>query len=101
MVSIRPGKPVLPEYLSLYLSQDFVAEHLLADYFWIAQRAITVNSLSNLEIKVPLLKNQQIICDYYQNYRNIRQLRMELDKEEQAMMKYIFSMLSKDKEHKP
>ena len=100
MVSIRPNKTVLPEYLSLFLSQDFVAERLLADYFWIAQRAITVSSLSNLEIKVPSLNNQQAICDFYQDYRHIRQLRMELDKEEQTMMKYIFSMLSKDKENK-
>ena len=98
MVSITPEKSVLPEYLSLYLSQDFVAERLLADYFWIAQRAMTVNSLSNLEIRVPSLKNQHTICDYYQNYRHLRQLRMEQDKEEQTIMKYIFSMLSKDKE---
>ena len=98
MVSIKPAKSILPEYLCLYLSQDFVAERLLANYFWIAQRAITVDSLLNLEVRVPSLKNQRIICDYYQNYHHVRRLREELDKEEQAMMNYIFSVLSKDGE---
>lgn len=99
MVSIKPEKPILPEYLCFYLSQDFVAERLLANYFWIAQKAITVESLSNLEVKVPSLKNQQIICDFYQNHQHLCRLRKELEKEEQAMMKYIFSILSKDKEY--
>jgi restriction endonuclease S subunit len=98
MVCIWPVKSVLPEYLCLYLSRDFVTKRLLANYFWIAQRAITVDSLLNLEVRVPSLKNQRIICDYYQNYRYIRRLREELDKEEQAMMRYIFSILSSDKE---
>jgi len=99
MVSIKPEKMILPEYLCFYLSQDFVAERLLANYFWIAQRAITVESLSNLEIKVPSLKNQQLICDFYQNHQYLCRLRKELDKEEQTMMKHIFSVLSKDKEY--
>jgi hypothetical protein len=42
IVSIQPVKPVMPEYLCLYLSQDFVVERLLANYVGIAQRAITV-----------------------------------------------------------
>ena len=99
MVIIELKKSILAEYLRLYLSQDFVAECLLANYFWIAQKAITVDSLSNLEVKVPSLKNQQAICDCYQNYHHLCQLRKKLDKEEQAMMKYIFSVLSKDKEY--
>jgi len=98
MVSIEPVRLVLAEYLALYLSQDFVSDRLLANYFWIAQKAITVESLSKLEIRVPSLKKQHIICDYYQNYRYIRQLRDELDKEEQAMMKHVFSVLNRDKE---
>jgi len=98
MVSIKTIKSVLPEYLCLYLSQDFVAERLLANYFWIAQKAITVESLLNLKIEIPSLKNQQLICDYNQNYRNICKLRKELDKEEQNMMKYVFSILCKEKE---
>jgi len=97
MVSISPVKSVLPEYLCLYLSQDFVAERLLANYFGIAQRAITVDSLSNLKVQIPSLKNQHIICDYNQNYRRLCRFRKELEKEEEIMMKYIFSVLSKDK----
>jgi restriction endonuclease S subunit len=95
IVSIQPVKPVMPEYLCLYLSQDFVAERLLANYAGIAQRAITVEALSNFEIRIPSLKNQQIICGYYQNYRRLCDLRKELEKEEKSMMKYIFSELSK------
>jgi len=98
MVSIRPTKPILPEYLCLYLSQDFVAKYLLVNYFWIAQRAITIDSLLNLEVKVPSQKNQQIICDYHHHYHNLCQLRKALKKEEQAMMKHIFSLLSSEKE---
>ena len=97
MVSIRPVKSVLPEYLCLYLSQDFVAERLLANYFGIAQRAITVDSLLNLKVQIPSLKDQQIICDYNRNYRHLCRLRKELEEEEETMMKYIFSVLSKDK----
>ena len=100
MVTIKPVKQILPEYLCLYLSQDFVIERLLVNYFWIAQKAITVDSLSKLEIRVPPLKNQQVICEYYRNYRHLRHLREKLDKEEQTMMKHIFSVLSKDKEYK-
>jgi hypothetical protein len=96
MVCIRPIKSILPEYLCLYLSQDFVAERLLGNYFWIAQRAITVDSLLNLKVRIPSLKNQQIICDYNRNYHCLCRLRKELDKEEQTMMKYIFSILSED-----
>jgi len=98
IVSIKPKKLVLPEYLCFFLSQDFVAKRLLTNYFGIAQRAVTVDSLLNLEVRVPSLKNQQIICDYNQNYHYLCRLRKELDKEEQTMMKYIFSLLSKDKE---
>ena len=100
MVCIKPIKPILLEYLCFYLSQDFVAKYLLTNYFWIAQKAVTVDSLENLEVRVPSLKNQQMICDYNQNYRRLCRLRKELDKEEQAMMKYVFSVLSKDKERK-
>jgi restriction endonuclease S subunit len=99
MVCIKPAEAILAEYLALYLSQDFVSERLLANYFWIAQKAITVDSLSKLKIKVPSLKNQQIICNYYQNYHHLCCLRKELDKEEQALMKYVFSELSRDKEY--
>ncbi|MDR0313331.1 MAG: restriction endonuclease subunit S [Treponema sp.] len=95
MVSIQLVKPVMPEYLCLYLSQDFVVERLLANYLGIAQRAITVETLSNFEIRIPSLKNQQIICDYHQNYGRLSDLRKELEKEEKNMMKYIFSELSK------
>jgi len=98
MVRITPAKSILPEYLCFYLSRDFVAERLLANYFWIAQKAITVDSLLNLEVRVPSLKNQRIICDYYRNYLHIRRLREELDKEEQVMVNYIFSVFSKDGE---
>jgi len=98
MVSIKLVKPVLPEYLCLYLSQGFVTKHLLANYFWIAQKAITIESLANLKIRVPSLKDQHIINDYYQNYLRLCRLRRELEKEEQDMMKYVFSVLSKDKE---
>ena len=97
MVRISPTKSVLPEYLCLYLSQDFVAERLLANYFGIAQRAITVDSLLNLQVRIPSLKNQHMICDYNQNYRRLCRFRKELEKEEETMMKYIFSVLSKDK----
>ena len=97
MVSISPVESVLPEYLCLYLSQDFVAERLLANYFGIAQRAITVDSLLNLQVRIPSLKNQHIICDYNRNYRRLCRFRKELEKEEETMMKYIFSVLSKDK----
>jgi restriction endonuclease S subunit len=96
MVSIRPVKSVLPEYLCLYLSQDFVAERLLANYFGIAQRAITVDSLLKLQVRIPSLKNQHIMCDYNRNYRRLCRFRKELEKEEETMMKYIFSVLSKD-----
>ncbi|MDR0448123.1 MAG: restriction endonuclease subunit S [Treponema sp.] len=99
MVSVEPGKSVLPEYLCLYLSQDFVAERLLVNYFGIAQRAITVKSLLNLEIKVPSLKKQHTICDYYKSYHQLCQLRKKLEQEEPTMMKFIFSILSKDKEY--
>jgi len=97
MVSISPVKSVLPEYLCLYLSQDFVAERLLANYFWIAQKAITVDSLLNLKVRIPSLKNQQLISDYNRNYRRLCRFRKELEKEEETMMQYIFSVLSKDK----
>ena len=100
MVSIKLVKHALPEYLCLYLSQDFVAKRLLANYFCIAQRAITVDSLLNLKVMVPSLKNQRIICDYYQNYRQICRLRENLEKEERAIMKNIFFVLHKDKEQK-
>jgi restriction endonuclease S subunit len=99
MVVIKPDKRILPEYLRFYLAQDFVSEHLLAKYFWIAQKAITVEALSNLEVRIPSLKNQQLICDYYQNYRHLCRLRVELEKEEKSMMKYIFSVLSNEKEY--
>ncbi len=97
MVSIRPNKHILSEYLCLYLTQDFVAERLLTNYFLIAQRAVTVDSLLNLEVRLPSLKNQHLICDYNQNYHQLCSLRKELVKEEQTMMKYIFSVLSRDK----
>jgi restriction endonuclease S subunit len=100
MVSITPVKSVLPEYLCLYLTQDFVAKRLLANYFLIAQRAITVDSLLNLKVRIPSLKNQRLICDYNLNYRRLCRLRKELEKEEEAMMKYIFSVLSMDKRYK-
>jgi restriction endonuclease S subunit len=96
MVSISPVKSILPEYLCLYLSQDFVAERLLANYLGIAQRAITVDSLLNLKVRIPSLKDQQIMCDYNRNYRHLCRLRKELEKEEETMMKHIFSVLSKD-----
>ena len=98
MVWIKPGKKVLAEYLCFYLSQDFISRRLLENYFWIAQRAITIDSLSNLKIRVPSVKTQKVICDYYSNYRNLCRLRKELDKEEQKNMKYVFSVLSKEKE---
>ena len=98
MVSIKPLVPILPEYLCLYLSQGFVAECLLANYSLIAQKAVTVDSLSNLEVKVPSLKNQEKICEYYRNYNHLCRLRKELEKEEQIMAKHIFSTLSQDKE---
>jgi len=98
MVSIKPIKPILLEYLCFYLSQDIIAEQLLTNYFWIAQRAVTVDSLLNLKIKIPSIKKQQVICNYYQNYHYLNRLRKELEKEEKIMMKYIFSMLSKEKE---
>jgi restriction endonuclease S subunit len=95
MVSIELKKPVILDYLRLYLSQDFAVERLLVNYSGIAQRAITVESLSNFEVRIPSSKNQQIICDYYQNYRRLCDLRKEMEKEEKNMMKYIFSELSK------
>ena len=98
MVKIKPSNFILPEYLCLYLSQGFVTDCLLENYSLIAQKAITVDSLSNLEIKVPSQKRQRIICDYYQNYHHILRLREDLAREEQAMMKYVLSEYSKDKE---
>jgi restriction endonuclease S subunit len=95
MVSIQPVKPVMLEYLCLYLSQDFVAERLLVNYSGIAQRAITVEALSNFEIRIPSSNNQQLICNYYLNYRHLCNLRKKLEKEEENMMKYIFSELSR------
>ena len=96
MVSITPGKTILPGYLCHYLSQGFVSDYLLANYSLIAQKAVTVDSLSNLEIEIPSLKNQQIICDCYQNHNRLSNLRKELDKEEQIMMRHIFSVYSKN-----
>ncbi|MCL2043905.1 MAG: restriction endonuclease subunit S [Treponema sp.] len=98
MVSIKPKKSALVEYLRFYLSQDFVAEHLLAHYVCIAQKSITVELLSNLEIRLPSLKNQQRMCEYYQNYRHLCRLREKLEIEEKTMMQYVFSVLSKGKE---
>ena len=98
MVSIKPAKPVLAEYLCLYLSQNFVAEYLLSNYFWIAQKSITVESLANLQIRIPPLKNQQAICEYHQTYLHLCALKKKLEKEEETMMKHIFSVLSKTQE---
>jgi restriction endonuclease S subunit len=98
MVIIQLVKPVMPEYLCLYLSWDFVAERLLVNYSGIAQRAVTVEALSNLEIRIPSPNNQQLICDYYQNYHCLCNLRKELEKEEKNMMKYFFIELSRKKE---
>ena len=98
IVIIEPDKSILADYLRLYLSQDFVAKYLLANYFWIAQKAITVESLFNLEVIIPSLKNQQLICDFYRNHRHLSSLRRDLEREEKAMMKHIFSILSREKE---
>jgi len=96
IISIKPNKHIIPEYLCFYLSQESVAKRLLENYFWIAQRAITVDSLSNLKIKVPSLEKQRLICEYNQNYKYLCRLRKELERNEQDKMKYIFSELNKE-----
>ena len=98
MVSIKPLESILPEYLRIYLSQEFVADCLLANYTLIAQKAVTVDYLSNLEVRIPSLEKQKIICDYYGNFRHLSQLRKDLEKEEKAVMKHVFSVFSKEKE---
>ena len=98
MVSIRLKERVLPEYICLYLSQDSVSKRFLENYSGIAQRAITVDSLLNLKVKVPSLEKQQLICEYSQNYKLLCRLRRDLEKNEQVMMKHIFSELSKEKD---
>jgi len=96
IISIKPNKHIIPEYLCFYLSQESIAKRLLENYFWIAQRAITVDSLLNLKIKVPSLEKQQLICDYNHNYKYLCRLRRDLERKEQDMMKYIFSELNKE-----
>ncbi|GHV11452.1 hypothetical protein FACS189491_02710 [Spirochaetia bacterium] len=97
MAAIEIQDGILPEYIRVYLSRKSVADQLLANYVVIAQRGITINSLMNLGIEVPSLKNQRLICACYENVCKKHQLRNELDQQEQKMMNYIFLSLSKDK----
>jgi hypothetical protein len=97
MAVIRPRSSVMPEYIRLYLSQERIAGRLLANYALIAQRAVTIQTLSNLSMEIPSWENQKRIYEYYRNYNNLRGLREELNREEQKMMTYIFSVLSRDR----
>jgi hypothetical protein len=98
MAVIRLRGSVMPEYIRLYLSQETVAERLLSNYTLIAQKGVTIQTLSNLRMEIPLKENQIRICEYYSGYNNLRCLREELDREERKMLTCIFSTLSKDKE---
>jgi hypothetical protein len=97
MAIIRLRAAVMPEYIRIYLSQERIAGRLLSNYALIAQKGVTIQTLSNLRMEIPSRKNQRRICEYYSNYNNLRCLREQLDREEQKMMRYIFSTLSKDK----
>jgi hypothetical protein len=96
MAVIKIHGDMLPEYICFYLAQEHIARHLMSDTTGIAQRAITISVLANLEIGVPSKKNQKLICDFYKTICMKRQLRNELDKQEQEMMKYVFSRLTKE-----
>jgi hypothetical protein len=97
MAVIRPRGSVMPEYIRLYLAQERIAGRLLANYALIAQRGVTIQTLSNLSMEIPSRENQRRICGYYRNYNNLHSLREELDREERKMMQYIFSTLSRDR----
>jgi hypothetical protein len=98
MAVIKLRAAVMPEYVRIYLSQERIAGRLLSNYALIAQKGVTIQTLSNLRMEIPSRKNQRRICEYYSGYNNLRCLREQLDREERKMMRYIFSTLSKDKE---
>jgi hypothetical protein len=98
MAVIRLRAAVMPEYIRIYLSRERIAGRLLSDYALIAQKGVTIQTLSNLTMEIPSRENQRRICEYYSSYNNLRCLREELDREERKMLTCIFSTLSKDKE---
>jgi hypothetical protein len=98
MAVIRPRGSVMPEYIRLYLSQERIVWRLLSNYALIAQRGVTIQTLSNLPMEIPSMKNQERICEYYNNYNNLHSLREALEREERKMLSHIFSTLSKDRE---
>ncbi|MDR2784431.1 MAG: restriction endonuclease subunit S [Treponema sp.] len=97
MAVIRLRGAVMPEYIRIYLSQERIAGRLLSNYALIAQKGVTIQTLSNLRVEIPSRENQRRICEYYGSYYNLRSLREELDREEQKMLTGIFSALSKDR----
>jgi restriction endonuclease S subunit len=98
MAVIEPYSNIIPEYIRIYLSQETVAGHLLSNYALIAQKGVTIQTLSNLTIEIPSRENQQRICELYAAYYKLRILRAELDLQEQKRIRYIFSTLSNDEE---
>jgi hypothetical protein len=96
MAAITVYADVLPEYICFYLSQEHIARQLMSHTTGVAQRAITISVLADLEIVIPSKKNQRLICDFYKTICTKRQLRNDLDKQEQEMMKYVFSKLTKE-----
>jgi restriction endonuclease S subunit len=98
MAVIRLRAAVIPEYIRIYLSRERIAGRLLSNYALIAQKGVTIQTLSNLTMEIPSRKNQRRICEYYSGYNNLRCLREELDWEERKMLTCIFAALSKDKE---
>jgi hypothetical protein len=98
MAVIRPRGNIEPEYIRIYLSQESVAKRLLSNYALIAQKGVSIQTLSSLNMEIPSRKNQKRICDYYGNCAKLRVLRTELENQERKMTAYIFSTLSKDRE---
>jgi hypothetical protein len=82
MAAIKLRGSVIPEHVRIYLSQERIAGRLLSHYALIAQRGVTIQTLSNLSIEIPSKENQQRVCEYYSSYYNLRSLREALDREE-------------------
>jgi hypothetical protein len=88
---IKAHEKALPEYLHLYLSLDSIATQLLSQMTGTALRALTLKTLSELEIALPSVKKQQSICNLHKLYRKKYKLRDELIAQEKLLMQYIVS----------
>ena len=87
---------VLPKYVQFYLSQHKVLEKLSSEDTGTAQRSIKVGSLSKLEIPLPSIHDQKIICEIIALQKRREQLRRDLLEQEQLMMKSIINNLIYD-----